>query len=59
VRPYGEDIALATGRYTSRGVLATGKAVEQDSRFTALWIKRDGRWQSAAHQAGNIGEQLF
>ena len=59
VRLYADDVALATGRYTSRGRFLTGVDYEQDSRFTAVWVKRDGRWQSVAHQAGNILEPAY
>lgn len=58
VKPYG-DTARVVGRYTSVGTLANGKRSVQDSRFTAMWVSRDGRWQSVARQAGNIGEALF
>ena len=53
-RLYGDDVALVTGRYTSYGKLLSGIDYDQDSRFTGLWVRRDGRWQCAAHQAGNI-----
>src|SRR5262249_53093473 len=35
VRLYADDVALATGHYTSRGRFLTGVDYEQDSRFTA------------------------
>lgn len=49
-----DDLALVTGRYTSRGVFTTGRVNEQDSRFTALWERRQGGWRALAHQATNV-----
>ncbi|MCW3006267.1 MAG: uncharacterized protein JWP17_893 [Solirubrobacterales bacterium] len=58
-RQVADDLYLTTGRYTSRGTLANGKVNEQDSRFTALWARRDGGWRSLAHQATNVTENPF
>lgn len=54
VRLIRPDVALVTGRYTSRGVLVGGEDNDQDSRFTALWEKRADRWMALAHQATNV-----
>jgi ketosteroid isomerase-like protein len=58
-RMVSESLALATGRYTSRGTLANGNVNEQDSRFTALWALRDGSWRCLAHQATNVTVNPF
>ncbi len=54
-----DDLALATGRYTSRGVLANGRRNEQDSVFTAVWRRDGDRWRCLAHQATNIGDAVM
>jgi ketosteroid isomerase-like protein len=54
VRVYG-DVAVVVGHYT----VDIGDTRIQDSRFTAAWVKRDGRWQSVAHQAANISDPIY
>jgi ketosteroid isomerase-like protein len=55
VRVYG-DMAVITGRSTQKG-----QAYGQDSagqyRFTRVYVKRNGRWQSVAFQSTRIAEQ--
>ena len=51
VRIYGET-AVMTGRFTARAGLE-GKAVNINERYTAVWVRRDGRWQLVAEQ-GNL-----
>ena len=48
VRLYG-DVAVVTGHNTSSGTLH-GSAVSGQSRFTDVFLKRDGRWQCVASQ---------
>jgi ketosteroid isomerase-like protein len=43
VRTYG-DLAIVTGRNTTTGTLEGGPANAQ-TRFTDVFVKRDGRWQ--------------
>jgi ketosteroid isomerase-like protein len=55
VRLYG-DVAVVTGRNTSKGTLH-GRAASSQSRFTDVFLKRDGRWQCVATQATAITRQ--
>lgn len=48
VRPYG-DVAVVTGVNISHGTLH-GYASSSRSRFTDVFVKRDGRWQCVASQ---------
>ena len=48
VRPYG-DVAVVTGVNTSQGTLH-GYASSSRSRFTDVFVKRDGRWQCVSSQ---------
>ena len=43
------DVAVVTGRNTSEGTLL-GKAASGQTRFTDVFVKRDGRWQCVASQ---------
>ena len=47
------DAAVVTGRITSKGTLH-GNAVSGESRFTDVFVKRDGRWQCLASQSTPI-----
>ena len=51
VRIYGET-AVMTGRFTARAERA-GKIDMIEERYTAVWVRRDGRWQLVAEQ-GNL-----
>jgi ketosteroid isomerase-like protein len=55
VRLYG-DVAVVTGRDTSQGTLL-GHAVSGQSRFTDVFVKREGRWQCVASQATSVVTQ--
>jgi ketosteroid isomerase-like protein len=52
VRVYG-DVAVVTGLNMSKGTLF-GKAASTKSRFTDVFVKRDGHWQCVANQATSI-----
>jgi ketosteroid isomerase-like protein len=52
VRFYG-DVAVVTGRNVSKGTLF-GKAAKGQSRFTDVFVKRDGRWQCVTSQVTPI-----
>ncbi|HWQ31681.1 MAG TPA: nuclear transport factor 2 family protein [Blastocatellia bacterium] len=43
------NVAVATGKVTVKGKDKTGPFTRQ-SRFTDVWVKRDGRWQVVATQ---------
>ena len=43
------NVAVATGKITVKGKDKTGPFTRQ-SRFTDVWVKRDGRWQVVATQ---------
>src|ERR1043166_6920676 len=47
VRVYG-NTAVETGRSTMKGQ-DNGKTVPQDTRFTRVWIKQQGRWRLVAN----------
>ncbi len=51
VRIYGET-AVMTGHFTARAS-RDGKPMKIDERYTAVWVRRDGRWQLVAEQ-GNF-----
>jgi ketosteroid isomerase-like protein len=52
VRVYG-DAAIATGRITIAGSFR-GSPRNGQSRFTRVFVKRDGRWQLVANQVTRI-----
>jgi ketosteroid isomerase-like protein len=54
VQVYG-DVAVVTGRIATKGTLA-GEASEGRSRFTDVFVKRDGRWQCVANHTTTMGE---
>jgi uncharacterized protein (TIGR02246 family) len=47
VRVYG-NTAVETGRSTMKGK-DKGKIVPQDTRFTRVWVKQQGRWRLVAN----------
>jgi len=49
IRVYG-DAAVVTGRL-QRARSLNGQAVEDDWRFTKVYVRRDGRWQVVAFHA--------
>ena len=51
VRIYGET-AVMTGRFTAQST-RDGKTVKINELYTAVWVRRDGRWQLVAEQ-GNL-----
>ena len=51
IRVYGET-AVMTGRFTAK-LESAGKTDMIDERYTAVWVRRDGRWQLVAEQ-GNL-----
>ena len=51
VRIYGET-AVMTGRFTGQST-RDGKTVKFNELYTAVWVRRDGRWQLVAEQ-GNL-----
>ena len=46
---YG-NAAVVTGTSTVTGTMAGHSVNDQQLRFTRLWVKRNGRWMSAAFQ---------
>jgi ketosteroid isomerase-like protein len=55
VRLYG-NTAVVTGRVTTVGKNKEGKAVTRRSRFTDVFVWRDGRWQLVAGHSSRIPE---
>jgi ketosteroid isomerase-like protein len=47
------DTALVTGRAVI-GVLARGRELTLDARYTVVWVRRDGRWQFLCWQSTSI-----
>jgi len=47
------DVAVVTGRNTATGTLV-GKKVSAKTRFTDVFVKRDGRWQCMRSQSTAI-----
>jgi ketosteroid isomerase-like protein len=54
-RLYGE-VAVVTGRNISKGTL-NGRPASSETRFTDVFVKRDGRWQCAASQTTPVAKQ--
>lgn len=52
VKVYG-NTAVVTGRFTAKGK-NNGNAFTFVERYTAVFVKRDGRWQMVAEQATEI-----
>ncbi len=48
VRLYG-DTAIVTGRVTEKGIF-NGRSLNSQSRYTDVWVRRNGRWQVVAAQ---------
>ena len=55
VRVFG-DTAIATGRVTEKGTF-NGQNVNSQSRYTDVWVKRNGRWQVVAAQNTRIPQE--
>jgi ketosteroid isomerase-like protein len=47
------DTALLTGR-AEIDVVAGGRAVHLNARYTVVWVRRDGRWQFLCWQSTSI-----
>lgn len=54
VQLYG-NTAVMTGRFTAKGKLIV-KNIDIRERYTAVWVKRSGRWRLVAEQ-GNLIKQ--
>ena len=54
VRLYGET-AVLIGRWRAKGV-NTGQTFDYAARFTAVYVKRDGRWQLVNDQSTPIAD---
>ena len=56
VRVYG-NTAVETGLSTMKGE-DRGKTVPQDTRFTRVWVKQQGRWQLVAnHYSSRVSQK--
>ncbi|HKU76560.1 MAG TPA: nuclear transport factor 2 family protein [Pyrinomonadaceae bacterium] len=55
VRVYG-NTAVMTGRFTAKGKLID-KNIDIRERYTAVWVKRSGRWRLVAEQGNLIKQQ--
>ena len=54
VKVYGET-AIATGGSKSKGTDASGKALEQNERWTDTWVRMpNGKWQCVATHASAV-----
>jgi uncharacterized protein (TIGR02246 family) len=49
------DVALVHGDYRVLGHEADGTETVMPTRFTAVWVHREGRWQALAHQSTAVG----
>ena len=56
VRLYGET-AVLIGRWRAKGINA-GQSFDYAARFTAVYVKRDGRWQLVNDQSTPIAGLL-
>ena len=49
------NTAIATGGFKGKGTDASGKALDQNERFTDTWVKMpSGKWQCVATQASPV-----
>ncbi|MDQ4121354.1 MAG: Rid family detoxifying hydrolase [Acidobacteriota bacterium] len=55
IRIYG-NTAVMTGRFTAKGQFKD-KSMEINERYTAVWIKQNGRWRLVAEQGNFIKQQ--
>jgi ketosteroid isomerase-like protein len=55
VRVYGKT-AVMTGQFTAKGTFK-GKNIDVRERYTAVWVKQNGRWQLVAEQGNFIKQQ--
>jgi ketosteroid isomerase-like protein len=55
VRVYGKT-AVMTGRFNAKGTLK-GETINVRERYTAVWVKQNGRWQLVAEQGNFIKQQ--
>lgn len=55
IRVY-KNTAVMTGRFTAKGQLK-GKNISFRERYTAVWVKKDGRWRLVAEQGSEIKQQ--
>jgi ketosteroid isomerase-like protein len=55
VRVYGKT-AVMTGRFNAKGTFK-GKTIDVRERYTAVWVKQNGRWQLVAEQGNFIKQQ--
>jgi uncharacterized protein (TIGR02246 family) len=55
VRVYGET-AIVTGRVTEKGTF-NGRSLNSQSRYTDLWVRRNGRWQVVAAQNTRLPQE--
>jgi hypothetical protein len=53
VRPYGEDVIIATGKVSVKGKRNNAEYTEQRT-FTHVWVNRIGQWQEVAIQESPI-----
>jgi ketosteroid isomerase-like protein len=55
VRVYGKT-AVMTGRFNAKGTFK-GENIDVRERYTAVWVKKNGRWQLVAEQGNFIKQQ--
>jgi uncharacterized protein (TIGR02246 family) len=49
------NTAIATGEFKGKGTAGSGKALDEDVRWTDTWVKMpDGKWQCVASQDSSI-----
>ena len=55
VRVYGKT-AVMTGRFNAKGTFK-GENIDVRERYTAVWVKQNGRWRLVAEQGNFIKQQ--
>src|SRR6266513_2088537 len=55
VRVYGET-AIVTGRVTEKGTF-NERSLNSQSRYTDIWVRRDGRWQVVGAQSTRLPQE--
>ena len=57
VKMYGSDLAVVTGDARWIGHDTEGKEFDSQSRWTNVWLKRQGRWQCIAGHGNPVNDK--
>ena len=54
VKLYGNSMAVTNGDYRFSGRDKDGQSFTQNSRFTNVWVNKDGRWQCVSGHSSDL-----